>query len=104
MRCYRRLICISYKDHITNAEVRKIVTNAVEYHEDILTPIKRWKLKKYGHIIKSTDLVKTILQCGKRKRGRQRKIWEDITEWIGKASSDNLRSVEDSEKWRGLVS
>ena len=39
----------------------------------------------------------TIVQR-KRKRGRQRKRWEDnITEWTGKTVSDNLREAEDRE-------
>ena len=30
MRCYRRLLDISYKDHISNAEVRNRVTNSMK--------------------------------------------------------------------------
>ena len=81
MRCYSRLLGISYKDHITNAEVWNRVTNAVgRPHEDLLTTVKRRKLKWYGHVTGSTGLAKAILQGtvqGKRKRGRQRKRWED---------------------------
>ena len=77
IRCYHRLLGISYyKDHITNAEVWNRVTNAVGPHEDLLTTVKRWKLKWYGHVTRSTGLAKAILQGtvqGKRKRGRQRK-------------------------------
>ena len=83
MRCYRRLLGISYKDHITNAEVWNRVTNAVGPHEDLLTTVKRRKLKWYGHVTRSTGRAKAILQGtvqGKRKRGRQRKRWETTSQ------------------------
>ena len=32
MRCYRRLLNISYKDHVTNEEVRNRIQNATEMH------------------------------------------------------------------------
>ena len=46
MRCYRRLLNISYKDHVTNEEVRNRIQNAVEVHDDLLAMVKQRKL---GH-------------------------------------------------------
>ena len=37
MRCYRRLLNISYKDHVTNEEVRNRIQSAVGVHGDLLT-------------------------------------------------------------------
>ena len=37
MRCYRRLLNISYKDHVTNEEVRSRIQNATGMHNDLLT-------------------------------------------------------------------
>ena len=37
MRCYRRLLNISYKDHVTNEEVRNRIQNATGVHDDLLT-------------------------------------------------------------------
>ena len=37
MRCYRRLLNISYKDHVTNEEVRNRIQNAIGVHDDLLT-------------------------------------------------------------------
>ena len=34
MRCYRRLLNISYKDHVTNEEVRNRIQNAVGVNSD----------------------------------------------------------------------
>ena len=36
MRCYRRLLNISYKDHVTNEEVRNRIQNASGVHNDLL--------------------------------------------------------------------
>ena len=62
MRCYRKLLRISYKDHVTNEEVRVKIQQAIEPHEDLLTIVKRRKLQWYGHVSRSSGLAKTILQ------------------------------------------
>ena len=41
MRCYRKILCISYKDHVTNEEVRAKIQQAIDPHEDLLTIVKR---------------------------------------------------------------
>ena len=45
MRCYRKILGISYKDHITNEEVRTQIQQAIGPHEDLLTMEKRRKLQ-----------------------------------------------------------
>ena len=87
MRCYRKILCISYKDYVTNEEVCAKIKQAIGPHKDLLTIVKRHKLQWYGHVSSSSDLAKTILQGtvkGGRRQGRQRKRWEDnIGEWTG---------------------
>ena len=107
MRCYRKIIHISYKDHVINEEVRAKIQQAIGPHEDLLTIVKRRKLQWYGHVSRSLGLLKTILQ-GTVKRGRrlgrQRKRWEDnIREWTGLEFGKSQRAVENREKWRKLV-
>ena len=41
MGCYRRLLHISYKDHITNEIVCKKIQAAIGPYEDILTTVKK---------------------------------------------------------------
>ena len=80
MRCYRRLLNISYKDHVTNEEVRRKIQAAIREYDELLTLVKKRKLRWFGHVSRSSGLAKTILQGtvkGKRKRGRQKKRWED---------------------------
>ena len=107
MRCYRNILCISYKDHVTNEEVRAKIQQAIRPHEDLLTIVKRCKLHWYVHVSRSSGLDKTLLQGtvkGGRRQGRQRKRWEDnIREWSGLEFTKSQRAVENREKWRKLV-
>ena len=77
MRCYRKILCISYKDHVTSKEVRAKIQQADGPHEDLLTIVKRPKLQWYGHVSRSSGLAKTILQGtvkGGRRQGRQEEV------------------------------
>ena len=106
MRCYRKILHILYKDHVINGDVRAKIQQAIGPHED-LAITKRRKLQWYGHVCRSSGLVKTILQStvkGGRKQGRQRKRWEDnIREWTGLEFGKSQRAVENRENWRKLV-
>ena len=76
MRCYRKILHISYKDHVTNEEVRAKIQQAIGPHEDLLTIVKRHRLQWYGHVSRSSGRARTILQStvkGGRRQGRQRK-------------------------------
>ena len=107
MRCFRRLLGISYKDRITNEEVINRIHGIIGPYEDLLTTVKKRKLKFYGHITRSSGLSKTILQGtvpGKRARGRQKKRWEDnIREWTGMGLEKTIREAEDREGWRKMT-
>ena len=106
MRCCRKILCISYKDHVANEEVRAKILQAIGPHED-LTIVKRRNLQWYGHVSRSSGLAKTILQGtvkGGRRQSRQRKRWEDnIRERTGLEFGKSQRAVENREKWRKLV-
>ena len=46
VRCFRRLLGISCKDHVTNEEVRKTVRQCVGQYDDLLTALKKRKEEK----------------------------------------------------------
>ena len=106
MRCYRKILHISYKDRVTSEEVRAKIRQAIGTHED-LTIVRRRKLQWYGRVSRSSGLAKTILQGtvkGGRRQERQRKRWEDnIKEWTGLEFAKSQRAVENRGKWRKLV-
>ena len=45
MRCDRRLLNMSYKDHVMNEEIRSRIQNAIGVHDDRLTMVKKRKLR-----------------------------------------------------------
>ena len=65
------------------------------------------KLRWFGHVSRSSGLAKTILQGtvkGKRKRGRQKKRWEDnIKEGTGMDFASSTRAAENRSRWKGIV-
>ena len=67
---------------------------------------KETKLRWFGHVSRFSGLAKTILQGtvkGKRKRGRQKKRWEDnIKEWTGMDFASSTRAAEDG-RWKEIV-
>ena len=107
MKCYCKILCISYKNCVTNEEIRTKIQQAIRPHKDLLTMVKRRKLQWYGHVSCSSGQAKTILQGtvkGGRRQGRQRKRWEDnIMEWTSLEFAKSQRAVENREKWRKLV-
>ena len=106
MRCYRRLLSISYKDHVTN-EVRRKIQAAFGEYDELLTLVKKRKLRWFGHVSRSSGLAKTILQGtvkGKRKRSRQKKRWEDnMKEWTGMDFASSTRAAENRTRWKVVV-
>ena len=60
VRCFRKMLRISYKDHVTHEEVRKKIQQAMGPYVDLLTTVKKLNLKWYGHVSRSSGLAKTI--------------------------------------------
>ena len=105
MRCYRKIILISFKDHVTIEKVRAKIQQAIGPHED-LTIVKTRKLKWYGHVSRSSGLAKTILQGtvkGGRRQGRQKRLEDNMREWPSLEFTKSQKAEEKSQKWRKLV-
>ena len=94
MRCYRKVLRISCKDHVTDEETCARIQLAIGLHENLLTIVKRRKLQWYGNASRSAGLTKTIKQGG-ITQGREKKRWEDnIREWT------RLDSASSTGQWR----
>ena len=97
MRCFRKLLGISYRDHITNDAVRDRIRQAIGPYDDIVTAVKKRKLKWFGHVSRSPGLAKTIVQGTVQ-------AWENnIFEWTGLKFCNALREAENKIKWRERV-
>ena len=106
MRCLRRLLNISYRDRITNIEVRNRVTKEIGPHSELLAMVIT-KLRWFGHVIRSNSMSKTILQGsieGIRRRGRPKMQWQDnIVKWTGLDINKAMRTAENREGWKKIV-
>ena len=89
MRGYRKLVNISYNDLDTNEEISRKTQAAIGEYDELLTLVKKRKLRWFCHVSRSSGLAKTIFQGigkGKRKRGRQKT-----------RRADNIKTVDRNE-------
>ena len=77
MRCYRKILHISYKDHVTNEEVCAKIQQAIGPHEN-LTIVMRCKLQWYGHVSRTSGLAKTILKSHSERGKKIRQTDEEV--------------------------
>ena len=89
MRCYRKILRISYKDHVTNEVVRAKIQQAIGQHEDLLTILKRRKLQWYGHV--SVHQVWPKPSCKPQQKGEEDKADRGRG---GKTTSGNGQKLE----------
>ena len=77
MRCYHKILCISYKDHVTNEEVHAKIQKAIGPQEDLLTIVKRCKLQWYGHVLfirSGQDHLARHSERGQKTRQREEEV------------------------------
>ena len=90
MRCYRKILRISYRYHVTNEEVRAKIQQAVGTYEVLLTIVKRRKLQWYGqnHLARHSERGKktgqTDEEVGRQHQGRDRLGVRQVPEGGGK--------------------
>ena len=78
MRCYHKILCLSFKDHVINKEVHAKIQHAIGPHEDLPTIVKRHKLQWYGHVSRSSGLAETILQGTVKGEKKTRQAEEKV--------------------------
>ena len=78
MRCYRKILHISYKDHVTNEEVRTKIQQTIGPQEDFLTIVKRRELQWYGHVSRSSGQAKNHLARHSERGKKTRQTEEEV--------------------------
>ena len=78
MRCYRRLLNISYKDHVTNEEVRREIQAAIGEYDELLTLVKKGKLGWFGHVSRSSGLSKDNPTEHSERKKKKRQTEEEV--------------------------
>ena len=103
MKCYRRSLKISYRDHVTN----EMMLDRVDQKRKLLPMVKNRKLKYLGHISRHLSLEKDIMlgtMPGLRRQEGQWKEWsDDLIDWIGKTIPDLVRLAEDRLAYQRFV-
>lgn len=103
MWTYRRLLRVSWRQHMTNDWVLEQLRTKPMLMKQM---IKR-KMNYFGHTIRHNSLEKTIMQgitAGKRGRGRPARTWErDIAEWTQKNIGAATRMAEDRDLWSTVI-
>ena len=81
MRCYRKILHISYKDHVTNEEVRAKIQQAIGPHEDLTIHCKGtqtavvWSCLPFirsgqNHLARHSGRGKKTRQTDRRRGGK----------------------------------
>ena len=105
MKCYRRILRISWRDMIRNEDIRTKISR----QKTIVDTIKKRKLGLFGHICRMEDkrLIKHILFSrmeGKSRRGRPCREWlDDTIEWGGRNGQDFFHLAQDRRAWKNLI-
>ena len=100
MKCYRKILCITWIAHRTNCSILNelhLPTNC------LYNIVRRQKLKYFGHVTRHDGLEKTIMQgmvAGRKSRGKPIQRWEkDITDTFGTMTAAG-RVAEDRHQFR----
>ena len=91
MRCYCKILRISYKDHVTNEEVWAKIQQAVRPHEDFLTAVI-WTCLQFirsgqNHLARHSERGKKTRQTeeelGRQHQGKDRPGVRQVPEGSG---------------------
>uniref|UniRef100_A0A8D8Q4X5 Craniofacial development protein 2 n=1 Tax=Cacopsylla melanoneura TaxID=428564 RepID=A0A8D8Q4X5_9HEMI len=106
MWMYRRILRISWTEHITNEEVLRRMGKKRE----LMSIVKIRKLQYLGHLMRNNSkyaLLQVIMQGkveGKRGRGRRRISWlHNLRKWFGKTSTELFRIAVNKVKIAMMV-
>ena len=105
LRCYRKILRISYVDRRTNASVLNELGNIPENW--LQNTILSRKMKYFGHVKRHDCLEKDIYEGiieGKRGRGRPRRRWsQDISDRLNTTVTEAGRRAQDRAAFRQAV-
>ena len=105
LRCYRKILRISYVDRRTNASVLNELGNIPENW--LQNTILSRKMKYFGHVKRHDCLEKDIYEGiieGKRGRGRPRRRWsQDISDRLNTSVTEAGRRAQDRAAFRQAV-
>ena len=103
MRCYRKILRISYKDHVTDEDVRAEIQQTIGPLEDLLTIVKRRKLQWYGHVFRSSGLAKNHLARHSERGKKTRQTEEEVGRHHQEMDRPGVRQVLEGSGKQGKM-
>lgn len=105
MICYRKMMCIPWTAHRTNASILSELN--IQGRNRLLSTIQRCILIFFGHVIRRDGMERLCIQGkvdGRRRRGRSpNKYIDQVKTLANRSMADVMRSADDREEWRTLV-
>lgn len=103
---YRRMLRISWIDHVTNVEVMKRMGK----DKEVINTVKTRKLSYFGHVMRHPEIyniLHLVLQGkveGKRGPGRRRISWlKNLRQWFGQSTSGLFRAAVNKVKIVNMI-
>ena len=108
MRCYCKILHISYKEHVTNEEVCAKIQQAIGPREDLT---RRRRKETQTAVVRPCPLfirsgqnhLARHNEWGKKTRQTEEEMGRQHSEWIGLEFIKSQRAVENREKWWKLA-
>ena len=106
IRCYRRLLNISDKGHVTNEEVRRKIQADIGEYDKHLALVKKRKLRWFGHVSRSSGSAKTVLlKLGSTVKGKRKKrqTEEEVGRQYQRVDRNGLWQLKTGQAGKGLL-
>ena len=101
---YRRILRISYTQHVTNERVLE----RMSAERELIKTIRVQQMKFFGHIMRNKEVENMIITGkieGKRSQGKQRLTFtKSLSNWIGINEVELTRAAQDRQRWKAITS
>ena len=104
--CFTLLRVISYKDHITNEEVRNRISQHIGQYEDLLTTVKKRKLIWYYNVTRADGLPNSPSRNSsveKEKKKTEKEVGRQYQRVDKEELHFNQALSHDHQRWSQLV-
>ena len=101
--CWRRLLRVPWTARRSNQSILKDISPGI-FLEGMMLKLQ---LQYFGHLMRRVDSLEKTLMLGgiggRRRRGRQRMRWLDVTDSTDVSLSELREMVMDREAWRAAI-
>ena len=107
MKCFRRLLGVTYHDRRTNQSILEEINDIIGARMRLANEVKKFKLMWFGHVTRHDVFSKPFLQGstpGSRPRGRPATSWiSNIKSWTGLPLHALSHAAHDRVGFRDII-